>query len=231
MKTTMTKKESTIINHRVIVVILSIFMLIGLLGLASCSNDTKNTSSEADTKNESEQEDKENVSLQNAEQQSGKEIDTSQNSNADGDENKRYRFEQDDQISYSSEIVEGDFTIGISQFAQHGSLDNCREGFLLGLAERGFVEGENLTIDYQNAGAEMAVASQIAENFVGKDYDMIMAVATPPLCMHIMRQWIEIFRLFTRRLVIRLQQGLQNRMVNLSAILAEPVMLYRLRLN
>ena len=86
---------------------------------------------------------------------------------------------QADKMSDPGEIVEGEFTIGISQFAQHGSLDNCREGFLIGLAERGFVEGENLTIDYQNAGAEMAVASQIAENFVGKDYDMIMAVATP----------------------------------------------------
>ncbi len=34
------------------------------------------------------------------------------------------------------------YTIGISQFAEHGSLDNCREGFLAGLAEEGFVELE-----------------------------------------------------------------------------------------
>ena len=27
------------------------------------------------------------------------------------------------------------YTIGISQFAEHGSLDNCREGFLEGLKE------------------------------------------------------------------------------------------------
>ena len=33
------------------------------------------------------------------------------------------------------------YTIGISQFAEHGSLDNCREGFLAGLAEEGIVEG------------------------------------------------------------------------------------------
>ena len=31
------------------------------------------------------------------------------------------------------------YTIGISQFADHGSLDNCREGFLDGLAEAGIV--------------------------------------------------------------------------------------------
>ena len=32
---------------------------------------------------------------------------------------------------------EEQYTIGIQQFAEHGSLDNCREGFLEGLKERG----------------------------------------------------------------------------------------------
>ena len=36
------------------------------------------------------------------------------------------------------------YTIGISQFAEHGSLDNCREGFLEGLKEEGIEEGKNL---------------------------------------------------------------------------------------
>ena len=54
------------------------------------------------------------------------------------------------------------YTIGIGQFAQHGSLDNCYEGFVAGLAEAGLVEGENLTIDLQNAQADMGIAQQIA---------------------------------------------------------------------
>ena len=29
--------------------------------------------------------------------------------------------------------------IGINQYGEHGSLDNCREGFLLGLADAGLV--------------------------------------------------------------------------------------------
>ena len=33
------------------------------------------------------------------------------------------------------------YTIGIEQFAEHGSLDNCREGFLQGLEEEGIKEG------------------------------------------------------------------------------------------
>ena len=34
-------------------------------------------------------------------------------------------------------LADGSYTIGINQFAVHGSLDNCREGFIEGLAENG----------------------------------------------------------------------------------------------
>ena len=43
------------------------------------------------------------------------------------------------------------YLIGISQYGQHGSLDNCREGFMAGLAEEGIEEGKNLTVLYENA--------------------------------------------------------------------------------
>ena len=72
-----------------------------------------------------------------------------------------------------------DLKVGIIQFAQHGSLDNCREGVLKGLEKSGFKEGENLTIDYQNAEADMGISSQIASSFVANKYDMIIAIATP----------------------------------------------------
>ncbi len=74
---------------------------------------------------------------------------------------------------------EMEYTIGISQFAEHGSLDNCREGFLKGLAEEGIVEGENLEVLYDNAQADTGTASTIAENYVSKNVDMICAIATP----------------------------------------------------
>ena len=74
---------------------------------------------------------------------------------------------------------EESYTIGISQFAEHGSLDNCREGFLQGLEEEGIVEGENLTVDYKNAAADMGTASQISDTFVSDKVDMICAIATP----------------------------------------------------
>lgn len=74
---------------------------------------------------------------------------------------------------------EAAYTIGISQIAPHGSLDNCREGFLSGLASEGFVEGENLIVDYKNAEGEPGNATMISETFVSKKYDLIGAIATP----------------------------------------------------
>ncbi|MCL2491802.1 MAG: ABC transporter substrate-binding protein [Coriobacteriia bacterium] len=71
------------------------------------------------------------------------------------------------------------FTIGISQFAPHPALDNTRDGFIAGLAEEGFVEGENVTFITENAQADMGAAQQIAQNFVAQKVDMIYAIATP----------------------------------------------------
>ncbi|MBE5802886.1 MAG: ABC transporter substrate-binding protein [Clostridiales bacterium] len=70
--------------------------------------------------------------------------------------------------------------IGIIQFAEHGSLDNCRQGFIEGLAAEGFVEGQNVTFVTQNSQADFAIASQIASSLVDVDKcDMICAIATP----------------------------------------------------
>ena len=62
--------------------------------------------------------------------------------------------------------TESGYKVGISQFAEHGSLDNCREGFLEGLKEEGIEEGKNLTVDYQNAQTDTGTASTIADSFV-----------------------------------------------------------------
>ena len=71
------------------------------------------------------------------------------------------------------------YRIGIGQFAQHGSLDNCYTGFVEGLAEAGLVEGENLTIDPQNAQADMGITQQIAAQFAAEKVDMMVGIATP----------------------------------------------------
>lgn len=81
--------------------------------------------------------------------------------------------------SAAADTASGSYTVGIGQFAVHGSLDNCREGFIEGLAEEGIKEGENLTILYENAQADPGLAAQIANNFAGQKADLICAIATP----------------------------------------------------
>lgn len=81
--------------------------------------------------------------------------------------------------SQSSSEGEKMYSIGISQFAEHGSLDNCREGFIQGLEEEGLVEGENLKIKVSNADSDTGTAAQIADTFVADKVDLICAIATP----------------------------------------------------
>lgn len=71
------------------------------------------------------------------------------------------------------------YVIGITQYAEHGSLDNCREGFLEGLAKAGIEEGVNLTVLFENAQADTATAGLIADNYVSQGVDLICAIATP----------------------------------------------------
>ena len=69
--------------------------------------------------------------------------------------------------------------IGINQYGEHGSLDNCREGFIQGLLDAGLVEGEDFEIKYENAGFDNAIASQIAQNFSANNVAIMCAIATP----------------------------------------------------
>lgn len=71
------------------------------------------------------------------------------------------------------------YQIGIQQFAEHESLNNCRKGFIQGLEKEGIKEGKNLKITYKNAQADTAADNQIASNFASKKLDLICAIATP----------------------------------------------------
>ncbi|MBM6828094.1 ABC transporter substrate-binding protein [Anaerotignum lactatifermentans] len=79
-----------------------------------------------------------------------------------------------------SDSASGDIpVIGISQFAEHASLDNCREGFIQGLEESGLVEGVDFVIDYQNADSDTQLATQIAQNFSANNVALMCGIATP----------------------------------------------------
>lgn len=70
------------------------------------------------------------------------------------------------------------YSIGVSQYGEHPSLDNCYNGFIEGLKEAGLVEGKDFTVDYQNANFDNATATQIAQNFSSNNVDMMVAIAT-----------------------------------------------------
>jgi len=71
------------------------------------------------------------------------------------------------------------YKIGIVQIVEHPALDAAREGFIRGLKDEGFVEGENVTFDYKNAQGEMSTAVTISKGFVADRVDLILAIATP----------------------------------------------------
>ena len=69
--------------------------------------------------------------------------------------------------------------IGINQYGEHGSLDNCRIGFIQGLEEAGLKEDVDFKIDYQNAQFDDNINTQIAASFAANNVDLMCAIATP----------------------------------------------------
>lgn len=70
-------------------------------------------------------------------------------------------------------------TIGISQFVQHPALDAATAGFKQAFLDEGYVEGETITFDEQNAQGDVANTTTIGQKFAGDDVDLVLAVATP----------------------------------------------------
>lgn len=69
--------------------------------------------------------------------------------------------------------------VGIIQIVEHPSLNTIRESIIEELAVQGYKDGENITIDYQNAQNDQSNLKTIAQKFVNNKYDLIIAIATP----------------------------------------------------
>ena len=68
--------------------------------------------------------------------------------------------------------------VGILQIIDHGSLDATRKGFIDELAKSGYIENENLVINYQNAQGDQANLKSMSEKLV-KENDLVFAIGTP----------------------------------------------------
>ena len=69
--------------------------------------------------------------------------------------------------------------VGLSQLVTHPALDATREGIIDALADNGYVDGENLELDYQNSELDMSLVASIAQKFVSEKVDVIITIATP----------------------------------------------------
>ncbi len=69
--------------------------------------------------------------------------------------------------------------IGIMQFGEFDALINAKEGFIDGLKEAGYVDGDNIKINYLSAAADTANCPSIADTLINDGSDLILAIATP----------------------------------------------------
>lgn len=69
--------------------------------------------------------------------------------------------------------------IGIIQYMDHVALDSAREGFIAALKDNGYVDGDNISVDLQNAQGDQSNLSTISDRFVSNKSDLVLAIATP----------------------------------------------------
>ena len=72
-----------------------------------------------------------------------------------------------------------EYKVGVVQLVQHGALDQANAGMIAGLADNGFVEGENLVVKQENAQNDQSNLQSIAQAFIADEVDLILAIATP----------------------------------------------------
>ena len=71
------------------------------------------------------------------------------------------------------------YKIGIVQIMEHTSLNTIRDAVIDRLAELGYVDGKNRTIDAQQANNESTTVQQILDQFKADGDDIIIAITTP----------------------------------------------------
>ena len=82
-------------------------------------------------------------------------------------------------IMIGAPVLAEQLRIGISQIVEHPALDNCRDGFVDGMEQAGYIQGVDVIYDFQNAQGEFSNAISIAQKFKDENVDMIVAISTP----------------------------------------------------
>jgi putative ABC transport system substrate-binding protein len=69
--------------------------------------------------------------------------------------------------------------VGIVQLVEHPALSLARDGFVQALADKGYVDGDTIKLNIQISSGDTSNLSTIADQFVGNNVDLILAIATP----------------------------------------------------
>lgn len=78
-----------------------------------------------------------------------------------------------------TETKEAGLKIGIVQIVEHPSLDTIRTSIVNELEVLGYKQGENISINYQNAQGDQSNLNSICQKFVSDKVDLMIAIATP----------------------------------------------------
>jgi putative ABC transport system substrate-binding protein len=69
--------------------------------------------------------------------------------------------------------------VGIVQLVEHPALSLAREGFIDALAASNYVDGSTVKLNIQISSGDTSNLATIADQFVGNNVDLILAIATP----------------------------------------------------
>ncbi len=82
-----------------------------------------------------------------------------------------------DQIAEN--LADGSYKIGVVMMIENGAFLDMYDGIVSGLEKAGYVEGENLEIDYQNAQGDATNLATICQGMDDGSYDLVVTIATP----------------------------------------------------
>ena len=69
--------------------------------------------------------------------------------------------------------------VGILQLTSHPALDLIYQGTVDALNEAGYIDGETMTLDFQNAQGDQSNLNSMSARFVSRGADVMVGIATP----------------------------------------------------
>lgn len=70
-------------------------------------------------------------------------------------------------------------TVGVLQFVSHPALDTIYQGTVDALEDRGYKDGETVTIEFQNGQADQSKLATMSQQLIDKGSDVLVGIATP----------------------------------------------------